>query len=71
MSTSTEQLSPKGDRARNAERVKNLAAGADAEAVEGCCLLACLPWLAQPAFSWNPGPPTMGWAPLSVTKKMA
>jgi hypothetical protein len=23
-------------------------AGADAEAMEGCSLLACLPWLAQP-----------------------
>jgi hypothetical protein len=25
-------------------------AGADAEAVEGCSLLACFPWLAQLAF---------------------
>jgi hypothetical protein len=25
-------------------------AGADAEAIEGCSLLACLPWLAQPAL---------------------
>jgi hypothetical protein len=25
-------------------------AGADAEAVEGCFLLACFPWLAQLAF---------------------
>jgi hypothetical protein len=24
-------------------------AGADAETMEGCSLLACLPWLAQPA----------------------
>jgi hypothetical protein len=24
--------------------------GADAEAMEGCSLLACFPWLAQPAF---------------------
>jgi hypothetical protein len=24
--------------------------GADAEAMEGCCLLACSSWLAQPAF---------------------
>jgi hypothetical protein len=24
-------------------------AGADAEAMEGCYLLACFPWLAQPA----------------------
>ena len=29
---------------------KNLEAGADAEAIEGCCLLACFPCLAQPAF---------------------
>jgi hypothetical protein len=25
-------------------------AGADAKAMEGCDLLACFPWLAQPAF---------------------
>jgi hypothetical protein len=25
-------------------------AGADAEAIEGCLLLACFPWLAQPAL---------------------
>jgi hypothetical protein len=25
----------------------NLEAGADAEAMEGCCLLDCFPWLAQ------------------------
>ena len=25
-------------------------AGADAEAMEGCALLACFPWLAQPAL---------------------
>ena len=25
-------------------------AGADTEAMEGCHLLACFPWLAQPAF---------------------
>jgi hypothetical protein len=25
-------------------------AGAVAETMEGCSLLACLPWLAQPAF---------------------
>ena len=29
---------------------RNLEAGADAEAMEGCCLLACSPLLAQPAF---------------------
>ena len=25
-------------------------AGADAEAMEGCSLLSCFPWLAQPAL---------------------
>ena len=29
-------------------------AGADAEAMEGCYLLACFPWLAQLAFLKNP-----------------
>jgi hypothetical protein len=29
---------------------RNLEAEADTEAMEGCCLLACSPWLAQPAF---------------------
>jgi hypothetical protein len=29
---------------------RNLEAGADAEAMEGCCLLACCSWLAQSAF---------------------
>ena len=28
-------------------------AGADAEAMEGCSLLACFPWLAQPAILLN------------------
>ena len=36
-------------------------AGADAEAVEGCCWLACFPWLVQPAFLYNPGLPAQGW----------
>jgi len=41
----------------------------------GCCLLACSPWLAQPAFPWSPGPqprdsPThIGLSPPSLTKK--
>ena len=29
---------------------RNLEARADAEAMEGRCLLVCSPWLAQPAF---------------------
>jgi hypothetical protein len=28
----------------------NLEAGADAEASEVCCFLACSPWFAQPVF---------------------
>ena len=32
-------------------------AGADAQVMEGCCLLACSSWLAQPAFLCYPGPP--------------
>jgi hypothetical protein len=36
---------------------RNLEAGADAEDMEGCCLLAYSSWLAQSAFSWNPGSP--------------
>lgn len=35
--------------------------GIEAEASEGCCLLACLPWLAQSALMRNPGPPARGW----------
>jgi hypothetical protein len=31
--------------------------GAYAETMEECCLLACSPWLVQPAFLLNPGPP--------------
>jgi hypothetical protein len=29
---------------------RNLEAGADAEAMEECCLLTCFPWLVQLAF---------------------
>jgi hypothetical protein len=45
-------------------------AGTDAEAMEGCSLLACLPWLAQPALfrtkttSPKMVPPTRGLSPL-------
>jgi hypothetical protein len=44
--------------------------GADAEAMEGCSLLACFPWLAQPALiepkttSPEMVPPTRGLSPL-------
>ena len=38
-----------------------LEAGADAEAMEWCCLLACYIWLAQPAFLKSPGPSVQEW----------
>jgi hypothetical protein len=28
--------------------------------MEECCLLACYPWLAQPAFLQSPGPASPG-----------
>jgi hypothetical protein len=35
----------------------------EAEAIEGCCFLACSLWLAPFACIYNPGPPaTVGWA---------
>jgi hypothetical protein len=37
-------------------------AGADAETMEGCSLLACLPWLAQPALLKNPRLPAQRWS---------
>jgi hypothetical protein len=36
-------------------------AGADAEAMEGCSLLACFPWLAQPAVLQDPRLPVQRW----------
>jgi len=36
-------------------------AGADAEAREGCYLLACFPWLAQLVFLENPRLPAQEW----------
>ena len=40
---------------------RNLEAGTEAESVEECCSLDCSPWLAQPAFIYNPGPSAQGW----------
>ena len=40
-------LIPKGCRTRTQA---GQGAGADAEAMEGCFLLACFPWLAEPAL---------------------
>jgi hypothetical protein len=38
-----------------------LEVGADAEAMEECCLLACSLWLSQLAFLLNPGPSGQEW----------
>jgi hypothetical protein len=46
---STLLLSPKKKKIRT-ETKAGQEAGADAEAMEGCYLLACFPWLAQLAF---------------------
>jgi hypothetical protein len=40
---------------------RDLEEGADTEAMEKCCLLACSTWLDQPAFLQNPGPTALGW----------
>jgi len=55
-----------GSQDRNPNRGQDLEAGADAEAMEGCCLLAHSPWLTKAA------PPTVGWAVphQSLIKKM-
>jgi hypothetical protein len=45
--TSTLLLSPKNIKTGTQAGQE---AGADAEAMEGCSLLACFPWLAQPAL---------------------
>ena len=45
--TSTLLFITKGSQDWNSSRSE---AGADAEAMEGCSLLACFPWLAQPAL---------------------
>jgi hypothetical protein len=37
-------------------------AGADADAMEGCSLLACFPWLAQPVLLQNPRLPAQRWS---------
>jgi hypothetical protein len=37
-------------------------AGADAEAMEGCSLLACLSWLAQPALRTELRLPAQRWS---------
>jgi hypothetical protein len=48
--TSRSQFIIGGSQDMNSKQGWNLAVGADAEAMEGCSLLACLTWLTQPAF---------------------
>jgi hypothetical protein len=40
----------KGSFGQELKQGRNLEAGADAEAMEECCLLDCSLWFAQPAF---------------------
>ena len=47
--TSMARFIMEGSQDRNSQS-RNLEAGADAEAMEGHCLLAYSPWLARPAF---------------------
>jgi hypothetical protein len=49
------------------KRGRILDAGVDAEAMEGCCFLACFPWLVHPAFLWNPGPPASAMPPPTMS----
>jgi hypothetical protein len=40
---------------------RNLKAGADTDAMEGCCLIAFFSWLPQAVFLYTPGPLAQGW----------
>jgi hypothetical protein len=44
------QTSIEGKSGQELKQGSNLEAGADAEAMENYCLLACSSWLAQPVF---------------------
>ena len=57
---SGDNLSLKKNSRQEIEQVHYLKAGAEAEAVEECCLLNCSSWLPQPAFLEDPGPPVQG-----------
>ena len=48
--TSTLLFITKGSQDRNSHKGRNLESEADAEAMEGCYMLACFPWLAQLVF---------------------
>ena len=43
-------IHPQRELGQELKQGRNLEARADAEPMEGRCLLACFPWLAQPAF---------------------
>ena len=69
-SASTSLFTIEGSQGRKSSRGRNLDSGADAEAMEGHCLLACSPGLAQPAFLQDPGPQARdGLGPPPVTIK--
>jgi hypothetical protein len=52
--------SQKEDR-KGTQTGQDLETGTDTEAMEGYFLLVCFPWVAQPAFVENPGPPAQSW----------
>ena len=58
---SGDNLSLKKKSRQEITQVHYLKAGAEAEAVEECCLLDHSSWLPQPAFLEDPGPPAQGW----------
>lgn len=41
---------------------EELQTGASIVVIEGCCLLACFPWLSQSAFLFNLGSPAQWWS---------
>jgi hypothetical protein len=47
-------VSPLLKEVRAGAQGRNLKTGAEAEAMEGCCLLACSAWLARPALLHHP-----------------
>lgn len=46
--TSISMYITKGSRDPELKHIRNLEARADAQAMEECCLLTCVPWLVQP-----------------------
>jgi hypothetical protein len=62
--SSVEQFIIKKQREQKLKQGANLEAGADGEAMEGCCLLVCSAYFLIEPRTTSPrmAPPTMGWA---------